>query len=68
MPVESLGYSSSPDALLDAEAVAGLLRLNARWVKEAGASGLLPSVKLGRFRRYRRSDVLAFIEKQAQGG
>ena len=38
------------------------------WVKEASRNGRLPVVKLGRYRRYDRADVLAWVEEQKQGG
>jgi excisionase family DNA binding protein len=56
--------SLDPDALLTAAEAAALLRVSERWVTDAGREGRLPSVPLGRNRRYRRSTILAFIERQ----
>ena len=55
--------AGSPDALLDAEQVAALLNVHASWVLSAARSGVLPSVALGRWRRFRRSSVLSWVEE-----
>jgi predicted DNA-binding transcriptional regulator AlpA len=56
------------DILLDAQAVSEMLGVSKRWVEKAGYGGLLPSVKIGAFRRYRRQDILRWIERQATAG
>jgi hypothetical protein len=56
------------DVLLDAQAVSEMLGVSKRRVEKAGYGGLLPSVKIGAFRRYRRQDILQWIEKQATAG
>jgi excisionase family DNA binding protein len=58
----------SEDRLLTAGEVAELLSVTERWVREHTRSGLVPSVRLGRYVRYRRESVLAWIEEQEQGG
>ena len=55
--------SLDPDALLTAEEVAAILRVTPRWVADAGRSGRLPSVRLGRFRLYRRAAIVEWIER-----
>lgn len=54
--------------LLDEREVAELLHVPARWVRTAGREGKLPSVQLGRYRRYDLADVLAWVEQQKTGG
>jgi excisionase family DNA binding protein len=54
--------------LLDEREVAELLHVPARWVRTAGREGKLPSVKLGRYRRYDLDDVLRWVEAQKVGG
>lgn len=49
------------DPLLTRAEVAEMLGTTARWV----GRGYLPHIKLGKLVRYRRSDVLAYIEAQA---
>jgi excisionase family DNA binding protein len=56
-----------PDRLLDAREVAELLHVPERWVREYTRSGRLPVIKLGRYRRYDRTDVLAWVEAQKTG-
>jgi len=38
------------------------------WVRDATREGRLPHVKLGRYRRYVRADMLAWVEEQKVGG
>jgi excisionase family DNA binding protein len=56
------------DRLLDAGEVAELLHVPVRWVREATRAGKLPCVALGKYRRYDRGDVLAWVETQKGGG
>jgi excisionase family DNA binding protein len=58
---------SNVDRLLDAEEVAELLHLPVSWVREATRAGRLPCVPLGRYRRYRREEIDAWVEQQANG-
>jgi excisionase family DNA binding protein len=48
--------------LVDAAAVAEMLAVPVSWVREMTRSGALPSVALGRYRRYDVDDVLAWLE------
>ena len=54
------------DRLLTAVEVAELLAVPERWVREHTRSGLIPHVKLGRYIRYRREGVIAWIDGQQQ--
>lgn len=54
--------------LLDAHEVAELLNVPVSWVRESTRSGALPCVPLGRYRRYDRDDVLAWLESCKQPG
>ena len=56
------------DRLLDASEVAELLHVPSRWVKDAAREGRLPCVRLGRYVRFDRRDVLAWVEEQKAGG
>jgi predicted DNA-binding transcriptional regulator AlpA len=56
------------DRLLDAAGVAEILNVSPRWVMDAGRAGVLPSVKLKQWRRYRRSAILAWLEQAEKGG
>lgn len=48
----------NPDALTDAHGAAALLRCSVPTVERLTRSGDIPSVKVGRLRRYRPSDLL----------
>jgi excisionase family DNA binding protein len=56
------------DRLLTADEVAELLGVPEGWVRERTRAGQLPHVALGRYRRYDRADVLAWVEEQKRGG
>jgi excisionase family DNA binding protein len=56
-----------PDRLLtDAEA-AELLNVPKSWVGEAARQGRLPCVMLGRYRRFVRAELIAWVEEQRAG-
>lgn len=52
------------DPLLTKPQVAEALGVTERWVHRALGEGRLPYVKVGKLVRFRRSDVVAFIEAQ----
>jgi excisionase family DNA binding protein len=56
------------DRLLEAKDVAELLSVPVGWVREQTRAGNLPCVALGRYRRYDRGDVLAWVEGLKTGG
>jgi excisionase family DNA binding protein len=58
----------SADRLLAAAEVAELLAVPERWVREHTRSGLIPHIRLGRYVRYRRTAVIAWVEAQERGG
>lgn len=58
----------TPDRLMTAAEIAELLAVPPRWVREHTSNGHLPHVRLGRYRRYRREAVLAWLVEQEQGG
>lgn len=52
----------SAERLLTADDVAEMLGVPVGWVREHTRSGAIPHVTLGRYKRYDRSDVLAWLE------
>ena len=56
------------DRLLDAREVAEWLGVPVSWVRESTRSGAMPCVELGRYRRYVRADVQAWLEGCKQPG
>lgn len=69
-PTEGNGHreGSRLDELLTAEQLAALLRVRKSTVEDYARRGLLPSLKLGRHRRFIRSDVIDAIDKLSHGG
>jgi excisionase family DNA binding protein len=54
--------------LLTAEEVAELLSVPVSWVRESTRSGAMPVVELGRYKRYRRDEVEAWLEGCSRPG
>lgn len=54
------GEHNEPETLLEAEDVAGLLKVHKQTVYDLARSGRLPAVKIGKVWRFRPSDVSAF--------
>ena len=50
--------------LLTAEDVAAMLGVPKTWIYEQSRKGLIPTVTLGRYRRFRREAIEAWIEDQ----
>lgn len=50
-------------SLLTAQQVAELLGVPASWVYEQSRAGRIPTVTLGRYRRYRREAIEAWVEE-----
>jgi excisionase family DNA binding protein len=65
---EQLPPESLPDRLLDDAGAAELLNVPKSWVGEAARQGHLPHIKLGRYRRFDRAELLAWVEEQKGGG
>jgi excisionase family DNA binding protein len=59
------------DSLLTVEEVAELLRVPRSWVYERTrkrAFDRIPGFRLGKYWRFRRADVLAWLDRQRSGG
>lgn len=54
------------ERLLIAKEVAERLSLPESWVREATRDGRLPHLQLGRYRRYRWTEIEAWLDSQAQ--
>lgn len=55
---------SQPDddrELMDAEQVAAMLGMTVDWVYEQSRRGRIPTITLGRYRRYRRTAIEAWL-------
>jgi excisionase family DNA binding protein len=55
------------ERLLTAAEVAELLAVPTSWVREATRSGRLPYIALGRYRRYSRAAIDAWLAEQRGG-
>jgi excisionase family DNA binding protein len=56
------------EQLLTAEQVAELLAVPVSWVRSSTRSGAMPHVHLGRYRRYRWPDVVAWVDSCSKPG
>jgi excisionase family DNA binding protein len=54
---------TAQDRLLTIGELASYLGVTERWVMDKAAAGELPSFKLGRYRRFRLSEVLEKLER-----
>jgi excisionase family DNA binding protein len=55
------------ERLLTAAEVAELLAVPESWVRQETRAGRLPHLQLGRYKRYERAEVLAWVEGQRAG-
>jgi excisionase family DNA binding protein len=55
------------ERLLDANEVATLLSVPASWVREQTRTGTIPHLRLGRYVRFERESVVAWLEEQRAG-
>jgi len=58
--------TSSSETLVDVEHLARILGVKRSWVYEAAASGRIPSILVGRYRRFRVSEVLDALTAGAE--
>ena len=56
------------ERLLTARELAELLSVPESWIREHARNGQLPVIRLGRYTRFDRADVLAWVEEQKAGG
>lgn len=57
------GTTFSPEPLLTAAQVASNLGVPTSWVYEKSALGVLPSIKVGVYRRFRWSEIERWLEE-----
>lgn len=53
-------------ALLDPRQVAKLLNVPTSWVYSAAERGELPSLKVGKYRRFRHEEIETWLQKQRE--
>lgn len=58
--------TSSTEPLVDVEQLAKILGVRKSWVYEAAAQGRIPSISVGRYRRFRVSSVLDALTLEAE--
>lgn len=63
MTMETIEMQEGYLPLLTPEVVAERLSVEKSWVYRAARERIIPSVKVGRWVRFRREDIDAFIEK-----
>jgi excisionase family DNA binding protein len=62
------GSEGQSTSLMTASEVAALLGVPATWVYEQARAGQIPTVPLGRYRRFRREAIEAWIERLEAAG
>ena len=69
MQNNDLDPSTLPEILYLPEEAAKKLRVTTRWLQlDRSTKRQVPYIKIGHFVRYRRSDVIKFLEKNIIGG
>jgi hypothetical protein len=66
-PPAASNVAESPERLVDAEALAGLTSLPQSWLEEQARGGAIPSLQLGKYRRFQVAETLAAIRKLGRG-
>ena len=56
---------SASAPLLDAEGAAELLNVPPSWVLAEARAGRVPNVQMGKYRRFRRSELIAWLDRKA---
>ena len=56
-----------PGALLAPPQVAEILNVPLSWVYSSAENGTLPSFKIGKYRRFSRADIEAWLAQHARG-
>lgn len=64
MPVAA----AAPDELLEVDEVARILKMTPDWIYAQVRAGRLPHIRLGRFVRFRRESIEAWLESAERGG
>jgi excisionase family DNA binding protein len=66
-PVHDAAGGACAERLLTAAEVADLLAVPVSWVREATRERRIPHLRLGRYRRYQRQAIEAWIAEQTAG-
>lgn len=61
-------FADVRDELMTSQQLAALLKMRRSTIEDYARRGLLPSFKLGRHRRFIRSDVLEALDELRRGG
>ena len=61
--MQSSAITASPNDLLTAEDVATMLGVTTGWVYAQSRKGRIPTITLGRYRRYRRDAILDWLDQ-----
>jgi hypothetical protein len=59
MAADSPSLAAIAEPLLDADQAAAALSVTARWLEDSARAGIIPHVKLGKFTRFRVSEIAA---------
>lgn len=64
---DRLADQSPPDALLDAKSAGLLLNVPASWLLQQAREDRVPYIKIGRYTRFDRDELIAWRKTQARG-
>jgi excisionase family DNA binding protein len=64
----TIAAEQDPDHLLTAAEVAAMLQVAESWVRSAEREGVLPSIRLGRWVRFRASSIESWLDSLEQPG
>jgi len=59
MAADAPSPAAATEPLLDADQAAAQMSLSARWLEDSARAGIIPHIKLGRFIRFRVSEIAA---------
>ena len=57
----------NPNPLIDAAAAARLLGVPKTWIRTAARADRIPNIKIGRYRRFDRDELLAWAHARQRG-
>jgi excisionase family DNA binding protein len=61
--MQNAAASTSPNDILTAQDVATMLGVTTGWVYAQSRKGRIPTITLGRYRRYRRDAILQWLDQ-----
>jgi helix-turn-helix protein len=67
LPTSDDGVIKAQEALLDSEQAAQVLGVSGRWLEDSARAGIVPHYKMGRFLRFRVSEIATHFRVEPTG-